>query len=91
MRHVLASVLRSAANRFLLIDSVKDHDQLARETESLRDRLGKGISTLRTLREAVDFEFGDNREQNVRSSEVILQIAITAAALIWNQVQFSPR
>jgi len=27
-----------------------------------------------------------NREQHIRSSELILQISITAAALIWNQV-----
>ena len=43
---------------------------------------GSNLSALRTMREAVEYEFGDDREQHIRSSEVILQ----AAALIWNQV-----
>jgi multidrug resistance protein MdtO len=55
-------------------------------TESLRDRLGKNISTLRTMSEAVEFEFGVDREKHLRSSELIRQISITAAALVWNQV-----
>jgi multidrug resistance protein MdtO len=86
MRRVLASVLRSGANLFLLIDNAEQHDQLLRETESLRDRLAKNISSLRTMSEVVEYEFGDHREQHIRSSELILQISITAAALIWNQV-----
>lgn len=86
MRRLLGTVLRGGASLFLLIDNVSQHDQLLRETESLRDRLGKNISALRTMSEAVEFEFGPDREQHVRSSELILQISITAAALIWNQV-----
>jgi multidrug resistance protein MdtO len=57
-----------------------------REVESLRDRLGKNISALRTMSEVVEYEFGVDRAQHIRSSELILQISITAAALIWNQV-----
>jgi multidrug resistance protein MdtO len=34
----------------------------------------------------VEYEFGVDREQHIRSSEVILQSSLTAAALIWNQV-----
>jgi multidrug resistance protein MdtO len=86
MRRVLASVLRSGASLFLLIDAAKQRDQLLREMDSLRDRLGKSISALRTMSEAVEYEFGVDREQHLRSSELILQISITAAALIWNQV-----
>jgi multidrug resistance protein MdtO len=86
MRRVLASVLSSGASLFLLIDNVKQRDQLLRETESLRDRLAKNVSALRTMSEVVEYEFGVDREQHVRSSELILQISITAAALIWNQV-----
>jgi multidrug resistance protein MdtO len=86
MRRVLASVLKSAATLFLLIDNAERHDQLLRETESLRDRLSKSVSSLRTMSEVVEYEFGDDREQHIRSSKLILQISITAAALIWNQV-----
>jgi multidrug resistance protein MdtO len=52
----------------------------------VRDRVGKNISALRTMSEVVEYEFGVNREQHIRLSELILQISITAAALIWNQV-----
>ena len=86
MRRVLASVLTSGANLFLLIDDAKQRDRLLRETENLRDRLGKNISALRSMSEAVEYEFGVDREKHIRSSELMLQISITAAALIWNQV-----
>lgn len=86
MRRVLASVLRSGASLFLLADTAKQHDKLLLETDSLRDRLGKNISALRTMSEAVEYEFGVDRERHIRSSELLLQISMTAAALIWNQV-----
>jgi multidrug resistance protein MdtO len=86
MRRILATVLRSGASFFVLIDNAEQRDQLLRETDSLRDRLGKNISALRTMSEVVEYEFGVDREQHLRSSELILQISITAAALIWNQV-----
>ena len=38
------------------------------------------------MSEAVEYEFGVDREKHIRSSDLILQISITAAALIWNQV-----
>jgi Outer membrane efflux protein len=85
MRRVLGTVLRSGAGLFLLIDN-KQRDVLLRETDGLRDRLGKNISVIRTMSEVVEYEFGVDREQHLRSSELMLQISITAAALIWNQV-----
>src|SRR5271154_1466080 len=88
MRRSLADVLRSAASLLLLINNVKERDQVLRETGSLRDRVGKNISALRTMSEVVEYEFGVDREQHVRSSELILQSSLTAAALIWNQVAF---
>jgi multidrug resistance protein MdtO len=86
MRRLLGTVLRSAAGLFLLIDNGKQRDLLLRETDGLRDRLGKNISSLRTMSEVVEYEFGVDREQHLRSSELMLQISITAAALIWNQI-----
>src|SRR5277367_584109 len=86
MRRVLATVLRSGASVFRIIDEAKTDEQLARKSDSLRDRLGKNISSLRIMSVAVDYEFGVDREQHVRTSELMLQISLTAAALIWNQV-----
>jgi hypothetical protein len=34
--------------------------------------------------EVVEYKFGDDRQQHMRSSELILQISIAPAALIWN-------
>jgi multidrug resistance protein MdtO len=64
------------------------HGQLQRELDGMRDRVGKNIAELRTMSEAVEYEFGDDREQRVRSSELILQSPVSAAAPIWNQVAF---
>ncbi|MDT7811581.1 MAG: multidrug resistance protein MdtO [Acidobacteriaceae bacterium] len=86
MRRVLASVIKSGAGFFLLIDDVNQRNLLLRETDALRDRLAKNVSNLRTMSEAVEYEFGVDRDQHLRSSELILQISITSAALIWNQV-----
>jgi len=86
MRRVLGTVLRSGAGLFLLIDNVKQRELLLRETDGLRDRLGKNISALRTMSEVVEYEFGVDREQHIRLSELILRTSITAAALIWNEV-----
>jgi multidrug resistance protein MdtO len=88
MRRVLASVLKSAARLFELVGSTEPYDQLQRELEGTRDRVGKNISALRTMSEAVEYEFGVDHEQHVRSSELILQSSVAAAALIWNQVAF---
>jgi multidrug resistance protein MdtO len=84
MRRVLDSVLQSGANLFQRIDSTKQYDQLQRAVDGVRNRVGKNISALRTMSEAVAYEFGVDREQHIRSSEVILQSSLTAAALIWN-------
>jgi multidrug resistance protein MdtO len=86
MRRVLASVLRSGASLFRIVDRASPDDQLEREVDGVRDRVGKNISALRTMSEAVEYEFGVSREQHVRTSEIILRSSMAAAALIWNQV-----
>ena len=48
MRRALGNVLRSGASLLLLINNVKQREEVLRETESLRDRVGKNISALRT-------------------------------------------
>jgi hypothetical protein len=87
-RHASCARLRPArrASLFQLVDSTKQHDQLQRAVDGVRDRVGKNISALRTISEAVEYKFGVDRWQHVRSSELILQISPTATALIWNQV-----
>jgi multidrug resistance protein MdtO len=86
MRQTLATVLRSGATLFESVETVKQHSELLRQTDALRDRVGKNIAALRTLNDTVDYEFGVDRELHIRSSEMILRAGITAAAMFWNQL-----
>jgi multidrug resistance protein MdtO len=86
MRRLLAAVFRSAARLLLLLDATKNPVELLRQTESLRDQVGKNIATLRTLSDAVRYEFGVDREQHVRAGDTILRVSLITAGLIWNQL-----
>jgi multidrug resistance protein MdtO len=86
MRQTFATVLRSGAALFQSIETTREHSKLLRETDIIRDRLGKNIASLRSLSETAEYEFGLDRELHIRSSEMILRAAITAAALVWNQL-----
>jgi multidrug resistance protein MdtO len=86
MRQTLATVLRSGASLFESVDTTKSHSELLRELDILRDGVGKNIANLRTLNESVEYEFGQDIEAHIRSSQMILRAGITAAALFWNQL-----
>ena len=84
MRRVVASVLRDAARVVALIDSRLPRDDYARQSEILRDRLARGLSTVRTLNEAAKYEFGLDREAHIRTAGKLMQMSMTAVALVWN-------
>ena len=93
MRHSLASVLRGEAALFRLRGTGNtgyaiQREELYRKADALRDYIGKTIAGLRTMSEAVDYEFGVNRQEHARSSEMIIEAALSAAALFWNQLAF---
>jgi multidrug resistance protein MdtO len=92
MRHSLASVLRGEAALFRLVETgdsyASQRAELYRKADALRDYIGKTIAGLRTMSEAVDYEFGVNRQEHARSSEMIIEAALSAAALFWNQLAF---
>jgi multidrug resistance protein MdtO len=88
MRRGLASVLHGEADLFRLVETGEPRAELRREADALRDYIGKTIASLRTMAEAVDYEFGVNREEHARSSQMIIQAALSAAALFWNQLAF---
>jgi multidrug resistance protein MdtO len=85
MRRTLASVLRNGANLFRL-DNPVEYDELLRQADTLRDRAGKDIAALRTMNEAVEYEFGIGREQQIYTGDLLLRAAIITAALFWNQL-----
>jgi multidrug resistance protein MdtO len=84
MRRVVAAVLKDAARVVALIDSRLARDDYARQSEILRDRLAKGLSTVRTLNDAAKYEFGLDREGHVRIAGKLMQMSMTAVALVWN-------
>jgi multidrug resistance protein MdtO len=88
MRRALASVLRGEAELLRLVESDDSRAELRKRADALRDYTGKTIASLRTMAEAVDFEFGVNRQEHLRASEMIIQAALSAAALFWNQLAF---
>jgi multidrug resistance protein MdtO len=86
MRRAFASILRNQAKLFRLFETTKQYDSVLRDVDALRDQVGKTVAGLRTMNEAVEFEFGVDRELHQRSGETILQAALTAVGLFWNQL-----
>lgn len=88
MRRALATLLRDGAKLFRLPDSATQRDGVLKQTEALRDQFGKAVAALRTMNDAVEYEFGVDREPHLQLSQSILRTALTAAAISWNQVVF---
>jgi multidrug resistance protein MdtO len=88
MRRALASVLHGEAELLRLLESGGSRAELRKRADALRDYTGKTIASLRTMAEAVDFEFGVNREEHTRTSQMIIEAALSAAALFFNQLAF---
>jgi multidrug resistance protein MdtO len=86
MRRVVASVLKDASRVVALTDRQPPQDSYARESDILRDRLARGLSTARTLNEAAQYEFGPDRESHIRTAGTLMQMSMTAVALAWNHV-----
>jgi multidrug resistance protein MdtO len=85
MRRQLATVLKSNASLLRLMDSTEKHEELVERADILRDRVGKTVATLRSMNDAVDYEFGVDRDEHVHTSTMILRTSLTAGAFFWNQ------
>ncbi|WP_406704613.1 FUSC family protein [Tunturibacter empetritectus] len=85
MRRSLAGVLKTIASFLRLIEPGPDRKDLFQQADALRDQVGKTVVALRSMNDAVDYEFGVDRELHVRSSEMILRTSLTAGTLFWNQ------
>ena len=84
MRRAAASVLRDAGRVVSLIDSRLPPASYKEESNSLRDRLGKQLATLRTLNEATEYEFGVDHEEYMYLGDKFMRISMTAVTLVWN-------
>jgi multidrug resistance protein MdtO len=86
MRRAVASILKDASRVVALLDNPLPREVYTRESEILRDRLAKALSTVRTLNEAAQYEFGPGREAHIRTAGKLMQMSMTAVALVWNHV-----
>jgi multidrug resistance protein MdtO len=79
-------VLQQGVALFDLTDAGKPYEDVVRASDVLRDQVGKGVAGIRQMKDSVNYEFGADREEHVRQSEILLRATITAAALFWNQL-----
>ena len=86
MRRAFASVMRGEARLLRLFQSGADYRTRLQQVEGLRDQIGKTIAGLRTMNDAVVYEFGLDRQEQTQSSEAILQAALTEVPFFWNQL-----
>jgi multidrug resistance protein MdtO len=86
MRRGLASVLRSDASLLQLGEAGQPRSEELRQANALRDQVGKTVAGLRSMNDAVEYEFGVDRELHLHSSQAILRAAFSAVAMFWNQL-----
>lgn len=84
MRRAVVSVLQDAAGIITLIDNGLPPLSYMKESNTLRDQLGKHLATLRILNEATQYEFGADRNEHVYLGDKFMRISMTAVALVWN-------
>jgi multidrug resistance protein MdtO len=86
MRRGLASVLRSDASLLQLGEPGQPWSEKLRQANALRDQVGKTVAGLRSMNDAVEYEFDVNQEMHLHSSQAILRAAFNAVAMFWNQL-----
>ena len=86
MRRSLASILRNEANLFRTELAQSTRQQLIEASDDLRDHIGKTMAAIRTMNDAVEYEFGVDRQRQMAIAEQILRTALTAVALLWNEL-----
>ena len=87
MRRSLASVLRSDASLLRLgEEQPQPKSEELRQANALRDQVGKTVAGLRSMDDAVEYDFGADQEIQRHSSHAILRAAFVAVAIFWNQL-----
>jgi multidrug resistance protein MdtO len=85
MRRDLAAVLRSDASLLQLGETRQPRSERLRQANALRDQVGRTVAGLRSMNDAVEYEFGVDGELHLHSSQMILRAAFSAVAMFWNQ------
>ena len=87
MRRAFATMLYDGAKLFRLPEAFTQPT----ESDAVRDRVGNSLAGLRTMCDAVEYEFGVDREAHIQLSQSILGAALSSVALLWNQAVFLHR
>lgn len=85
MRRVVVSVLGDASRVIALLDSALPSADHLRESDTLGDRLGKQLATIRIPKDATEYEFGVDHKKHMRTGDTLMRMSMTIVALIWNQ------
>ena len=86
MRRAFASILQNEADLFRAELLTTPHDEMIQKTDALRDHIGKTMATIRSMKDAVEYEFGIDRQRHMEIAEKILRAALIAVALVWNEL-----
>jgi multidrug resistance protein MdtO len=86
MRRTLAGILGAEAKMFRVFDPAKSRTAMLREVDALRDQVGKAVASLRTMNDAAQFEYGQDLGLTIQAGDTILQAALSAVGLFWNQI-----
>jgi multidrug resistance protein MdtO len=85
MRGSLAYIMHSVAEYLRLASTASNIVELRHQADALRDQIGKTVGNIRTMGEAVEYEFGVDVKQHLLSGEMILGASLTLVAFFWNQ------
>jgi len=85
MRSALAGILRSEASFLRMTKASVSYEEIQRDVDQLRNQVSTTVAGIRTMNDTVEYEFGVDREEHLRTGKVILQAALTSVAFIWNQ------
>jgi multidrug resistance protein MdtO len=86
MRRAFASILHEESRLFQMELEALPHEQLIQQADVLRDHIGKTMAGIRSMNDVVEYEFGIDRERHMRAAQSILGAALTAVALLWNEL-----
>jgi multidrug resistance protein MdtO len=86
MRRTFAAILVGQARFLRIFDGPGTQAAKLKQLDAIRDQIARGFAALRTMNDTVVYEFGRDREQQIRLSENILQSALTSVPIFWNQL-----
>jgi multidrug resistance protein MdtO len=86
MRQALASVLHGEAQLLCVSGAEEQSPDLGSRIDGFRHDVSAKIAEIRSLNEAVLYEFGMSHEGHKIAGEVMLRAALTSGSLFWNEL-----